>query len=270
MPAGRNADYNMKRNDADKRIFPDCPVLGVPVAVTRLRDVTRRLSRDTDRYRGRFVCISNVHTTVMAHDDPDYMRIQKEALFVSPDGKPLVFVCRRRGYAEAERVAGPDLMPAMIEAGLKEGHRHYFYGSSKKTLSLMRRNLRRRFPDMVIAGMCAPPFRTLTEEEDARITEKINAAKPDYVWVGLGAPKQEKWMAQHAGRIRALMLGVGAAFDFEAGTKKRAPKWMQELYLEWLFRLMQDPRRLFKRYLTTNFRFVLLNLRERDREDGAV
>ena len=246
----------------EKKPFPTCPVLDVPVAVTRMRDVVRRLTRDIDRYRGQYICISNVHTTVTAHDDQGYMDVQRDALFVAPDGKPLVFVCRQRGYAEAERVAGPDLMPAILEVAEEMGYSSYFYGSSKRTLRLLRRNLKRRYPNLIIAGMCSPPYRRLTAEEDRRIVKKINAAKPDFVWVGLGAPKQERWMADHKNRINAVMIGVGAAFDFEAGTRKRAPKWVQELYLEWLFRLIQDPKRLFKRYMTTNIRFVTLNLSE--------
>ena len=140
-------------------------------------------------------------------------------------------------------------------------YRHYFYGSTPETLALLRQVLKRRYPGAVIAGMESPPFRPLTEEEDAAAVARINAARPDFVWVGLGAPKQERWMAAHRGKVQALMVGVGAAFDYEAGNIRRAPAWMQRCSLEWLYRLLQDPRRLFKRYFVTNTKFMWWALR---------
>ena len=141
------------------------------------------------------------------------------------------------------------------ESGTKH-YRHYFYGSTQETLDILREKITEKYPGAVIAGMYSPPFRPLTADEDAKIVEKINAAEPDFVWVGLGAPKQERWMAAHENRVRALMLGVGAAFDYEAGNIRRAPAWMQHCTLEWLYRLMQDPKRLFKRYFVTNTKFL--------------
>ena len=158
--------------------------------------------------------------------------------------------------ADAARVTGPDLMRELLEESGKKHYRHYFYGSTQETLDILREKITEKYPGAVIAGMYSPPFRPLTADEDTEIVEKINAAKPDFVWVGLGAPKQERWMAAHENRVQALMLGVGAAFDYEAGNIRRAPAWMQRCNLEWLYRLMQDPKRLFKRYFVTNTKFL--------------
>ena len=154
------------------------------------------------------------------------------------------------------RVTGPDYMRQMLSMGQQLHWRHFFYGSTPETLEKLRGVLTDKYPDLEIAGMISPPFRPLTPQEDAEMVEQINAARPDFVWVGLGAPKQEIWRADHQGRISGLMVGVGAAFDFEAGNISRAPQWMQKCNLEWLYRLMQDPKRLFKRYFYTNTKFI--------------
>lgn len=151
-------------------------------------------------------------------------------------------------------------MPEILRLSETEGYTHYFYGSTEQTLKFLEKNLREKYPKLKIAGTYSPPFRKLTKEEDRKVVERINAAKPDFIWVGLGAPKQERWMYEHRGRINGIMLGVGAAFDFHAGTSKRAPKWMQEFYLEWLYRLIQDPKRLLKRYMFSNMEFIWLIL----------
>lgn len=147
-------------------------------------------------------------------------------------------------------------MGEVFQISAEKGYRHYFYGSTEKTLKLLEEKLKENYPGMQIAGMYSPPFRPLTEEEDKKIIEKINETNPDFVWIGLGAPKQEKWMAAHQGQIDGLMLGVGAGFDYYAGNIDRAPEWMQKHNLEWLYRLIQDPKRLFKRYLVTNTKFI--------------
>ena len=155
------------------------------------------------------------------------------------------------------RVPGPDLMPEIFRLSEKEGYSHYFYGSKPETLEALKKKLIEQYPYLKIAGMYSPPFRPVTEEEDKTIIQNINEAKPDFIWVGLGAPKQEKWMAAHDGKVSGVMIGVGAGFDFHAGTIKRAPVWMQEWCMEWLFRIGQDPKRLLPRYLDTNFSFVI-------------
>lgn len=237
-----------------------CNILGVDIAVTNMKSVVYYLTKNLEKLRGEYVCVSNVHTTVLAYNDAEYRNVQNSAVIAVPDGKPLSLVCRMRGYKNAQRVAGPDLMPEILRLSEKEGFRHYFYGSTEQTLESLEKNIRTQYPNLNIAGTYSPPFRKLTEEEDERIVAEINAANPDFIWVGLGAPKQERWMYEHRGRINAVMLGVGAAFDFHAGTAKRAPKWMQECYLEWLYRLIQDPRRLLKRYVRSNAQFIWLIL----------
>ncbi len=237
-------------------------ILGVNIAVTNMRDTIDLLKNNIDQLRGRFVCLSNVHTTVMAQQDEEYRRVQNAAFLALPDGSPLALLQRLRGYKEAEQVAGPDLMPALWEATENTGISHYFYGSTRQTVDALKRNLEKKYPGLKIAGMESPPFRTLSEAEDEEAVRRINESGASFVWVGLGAPKQERWMYEHQNRINALMLGVGAGFDFHAGTVKRAPAWMRNHYLEWLYRLTQDPKRLWKRYVGTNGKFLLLSVRD--------
>lgn len=237
-------------------------ILGVNVAVTNMKDMVNLITNHAEELRGEFICLSNVHTTVMAHDNPEYQKIQNAAFIALPDGRPLSFVQRLRGYKEAEQVSGPDLMPALWKATQNSEISHYFYGSSEETIKALRKNLEKNYPGIKIAGMEAPPFRPLTKEEDQEAVKRINASGASILWVGLGAPKQEEWMYQHRDRINCLMFGVGAGFDFHAGTVKRAPLWMRNHYLEWLYRLTQDPKRLWKRYVETNGKFMLLSVKD--------
>ena len=233
-----------------------CTILNTNINVTNMNEVLGTLANSLEEIRGDYVCVANVHTTVMSFRNESYRKIQNESWMTLPDGKPLSIVSKRRGYIEAERVPGPDLMPKVFEMSKEKGYRHFFYGSTEDTLTMLRKRIEDKYPYLNIVGMYSPPFRKLTDEEDIEIIERINEAYPDFVWVALGAPKQEIWMAEHKGKINAIMLGVGAAFDFEAGTVKRAPKWMQELCLEWFYRIMQDPKRLIARYLDTNLAFL--------------
>ena len=237
-------------------------ILGVNIAITNMQETVNLIRDHLEDIRGQFICLSNVHTTVMAEKDAEYRKIQNSAFLALPDGSPLALVQRLRGYRSAEQVAGPDLMPALWKATEHTAYSHYFYGSTPETIEALQKNLRSRYPGLKIAGMEAPPFRPLTEEEDRQAVERINASGADFVWVGLGAPKQEKWMYEHRGRIHGVMFGVGAGFDFHAGTVKRAPDWMRRHYLEWLYRLVQDPKRLWKRYVQTNGKFLLLSVKD--------
>lgn len=237
-------------------------ILGVNIAITNMQETVNLIIEHLEEIRGQFICLSNVHTTVMSEKDAEYRKIQNSAFLALPDGSPLALVQRLRGYRSAEQVAGPDLMPALWKATEHTGQSHYFYGSTPETIAALEKNLREKYPDLKIAGMEAPPFRLLTEEEDAQAVERINASGADIVWVGLGAPKQEKWMYEHRNKIHAVMFGVGAGFDFHAGTVKRAPDWMRRHYLEWLYRLVQDPKRLWKRYVQTNGKFILLSIKD--------
>lgn len=237
-------------------------ILGVNIAVTNMQDTVKLIIEHIDELKGQFICLSNVHTTIMAYESPQYSKIQNAAFLALPDGSPLALVHRIRGYKEAEQVAGPDLMPALWEATENLNLSHYFYGSTQETIDALRENITLKYPGMQIAGMEAPPFRALTPEEDEEAVRRINESGADILWVGLGAPKQEEWMYEHQGKVNCLMLGVGAGFDFHAGTVKRAPNWMRNHYLEWLYRLIQDPKRLWKRYVETNGKFVLLSIKD--------
>ena len=246
----------------DVALVDTCDIMGVHIVVTDMEKTLNLIGTQLEDWRGKYICVANVHTTVTAHGDADYMRIQNGAVMALPDGGPLSQYSREKGYQGAQRVTGPDLMKEILARSAEKGWRNYFYGSTQETLDLLRKKIEERYPGAPIAGMMSPPFRDLTPREDAEIVKQINATNPDFVWVGLGAPKQERWMAAHDGRVHALMVGVGAAFDYEAGNIKRAPKWMQKMNLEWLYRLMQDPKRLFKRYFETNTKFLLWKWRQ--------
>ncbi len=234
-----------------------CTILKTNINVTNMQKTVKFLSDNIEQLRGKYICVSNVHTTVMAFRDEEYRKIQNSAAMALPDGKPLSMVSRGRGFAEARRVPGPDVMPEIFKISEEKGYRHYFYGGKKETLDKMKERLLEKYPYLQIAGMYSPPFRSLTKEEDEEIIQNINASNPDFIWVALGAPRQEEWMYDHRDRVNGVMLGVGAAFDFIAGTVRRAPKWMQELCLEWLYRIFQDPKRLISRYVGTNFTFMI-------------
>lgn len=233
-----------------------CKILKTNINVTDMEHTIDYITQNLDTLKGDYICVSNVHTTVMAFRDKEYRRIQNGAAMALPDGQPLSIVSRKRGFSEARRVPGPDLMPKILELSQEKGYRHYFYGSSEHTLAELRKVLVKRYPRLQIAGMYSPPFRELNRQEDEEIVRRINDSGADFVWVALGAPKQEMWMYEHRHRVKGLMLGVGAAFDFTAGTTKRAPMWMQKLCLEWVFRILRDPRRMLPRYLNTNFAFL--------------
>lgn len=238
-----------------------CRILGVNIAVTNMAQTVQYIENNLEELGGKYICVSNVHTTVMAHDNPAYRNVQNSAAIALPDGKPLSVVSRKRGYTEAERVTGPDLMGELFarENGLK----HFFYGDKEETLQILQQKLKEKYPDIQIAGMISPPFRSLSQEEEKAYIQQINDSGADIVWIGLGAPKQENWMYEHQGMFQGVMIGVGAGFSYHAGLIKRAPEWMQKMSLEWLYRLMQDPVRLFKRYFTTNLKFLLLEAKDK-------
>lgn len=240
--------------------MPSCSILGTNIAVTNMKNAVDFLTLNIDDLSGKYICVSNVHTTVMASQNEKYRNIQNGAVIALPDGKPLSYVSRKRGYIQADRVAGPDLMTEIFAISSEKGYRHFFFGSSEETLKKLEDNLTKRYPGINIVGMLSPKYYQkideMPEEENEKYIQKINSSKADFVWIGLGAPKQEQWMAMNEGKVHGVMIGVGAGFDFHAGTIKRAPKLLQGLYLEWLYRLLQDPKRLFKRYISTNFKFV--------------
>lgn len=205
---------------------------------------------------------ATAHMLVNAHESARLREALRGGL-VEPDGMPLVWLGRRAGLA-VERVCGPDLMPAVIERGIEKGRTHFFYGGVTGVPEALAARLAARYPGMRVAGTLSPPFRPLASDEEESIVAQINAAEPDYVWVGLGTPKQDLWVAANRPRLNApALLAVGAAFDFHAGRRRRAPRWMQRSGTEWIYRLATEPRRLARRYTATNARFVRLVVEER-------
>jgi N-acetylglucosaminyldiphosphoundecaprenol N-acetyl-beta-D-mannosaminyltransferase len=238
-----------------------CRILGVDIAVTNMAETIAYIEENLEALRGDYICVSNVHTTVTASEDPEYLKVQNGAALALPDGRPLSVVSKKRGFSGAERVTGPDLMGELFARD--NGLRHFFYGSSRETLELLKEKLLEVYPDLQIAGMIAPPFRPLTEEEDAADVAAINASGADIIWVGLGAPKQERYMYAHKGMVCGVMIGVGAGFAYHAGKIRRAPQWMQRIGMEWFYRLLQDPKRLAGRYFKTNLKFLWKVWREK-------
>lgn len=233
-----------------------CNILGLDISVTNMNKTITFINENLDELKGNYICVSNVHTTVMAHEDKTYRLVQSSGAMRLPDGKPLSIISKLKGFKDAQRVTGPDLMEEIFKISEEKKYTHYFYGSTEETLYKLEKKLKIKYPKLKIVGEYSPPFRKLTEEEDIKIVEDINKVKPDFVWVGLGAPKQEIWMYEHKIRINSLMIGVGAGFDYHSENIKRAPKWMQKYSLEWFYRLMQDPKRLFRRYIETNIKFI--------------
>jgi N-acetylglucosaminyldiphosphoundecaprenol N-acetyl-beta-D-mannosaminyltransferase len=238
---------------ADRRVN----ILGVGVMPLDLDRAVATLDSWRGQGRRDYVCVVSVHGLVVSQRDPVIRDALNHCGMATEDGMPLVWWSRLSGCADARRVCGTDLLDRMCADGVARQYRHYFYGGSPKVVKLLVERLQQRHPGLIVAGHHSPPFRPLTEEEDAADIAAINAARPDFVWIGLGMPKQEKWMVAHLGKVHATaLLGVGAAFDFHAGTKPRAPVWMQRSGLEWLFRLLSEPRRLAHRYLIDNTLFV--------------
>lgn len=244
------------KRKVDKSLIPTCNIMGVNIAAINMEWLLKYLDKNISDIKGDYICVSNVHTTVMSYEDASYCAVQNGGLMAIPDGGPLSSVGRRRGYSDMDRTTGPSLMGEIFKISVEKGYCHYFYGSTEETLKLLEKKLQANYPGIQITGMHSPPFRPMTEDEDKTIIEKINKTNPDFVWIGLGAPKQERWMASHQGKINGLMIGVGAGFDYYAGNIDRAPEWMQRNNLEWVYRLLQDPKRLFGRYLNTNTKFI--------------
>ncbi len=233
-------------------------ILGCPVDCVDYHEAVARIVHWAHRGESRYVCVACVNTVMEAYDSAAVRRAVAAADLVTPDGMPLVWALRLLGAREARRVYGPDLTPLVLEAAARARLPVGFYGGAPDTLKKLLGVVRQRCPAIRIAYAWSPPFRPLTPEEDVRVVREINSSGARILFVGLNTPKQDLWMHAHRGHVRAVMLGVGAAFDFLAGTKPQAPRWIMPLGLEWLFRLATEPRRLWKRYLKHNPRFVAL------------
>lgn len=232
-------------------------VLGVGVSAINLSLALQVIEQWIEAQTPNYICVTGIHGIMESQSDAALRQIHNQAGLVTPDGMPLVWMSKLMRQHHVDRVYGPDLMLAFCQVSISKGYRHFLYGSSDTVLKQLENNLKLRFVDINIVGSYSPPFRPLTEE-DLDVVERINATAPHIVWVGLSTPKQEQWMAAHVGRVKAAVLvGVGAAFDFHAGTKRQAPFWMQRSGLEWVFRLATEPRRLWRRYFYNNPRFIL-------------
>lgn len=238
-------------------------VFGVRVSVTNLSEavaVVQQSIRDRQRI---YICVTDANAALTARRDEKLKDVYGNAALSLPDGMPIVWLSRLLGKSRIERVRGTDFMRAVTEISSQLGFRNFYCGGAPGTAVALSAKLISRYPGLEVAGVMCPPFRELTAQENLEIVERINSARPDVVWVGLGAPKQERWMASNFGRIEApVMIGVGAAFDFLAGTKPEAPKWMQRLGLEWLFRLASEPRRLWRRYAVVVPTFLCLGAKQ--------
>ena len=236
------------------------PVLDCPIDVATPGEAVARISCWAQERESRAVYFCNAHSVVTTTRSSDFARVIDAADLALPDGTPVAWMLRRAGRDQV-RVPGPDLMLACCRRAEHAGQSVFLYGADLDTLTRLSERLRARLPALRIAGMIAPPFRDLTEEEDESFVARINASGAHLVFVGLGCPRQERWIDAHRGRVQAVMLGVGAAFGFHAGTVARAPRWVQRIGLEWLFRLLCEPRKLWRRYLVTNSLFIIGVLR---------
>jgi N-acetylglucosaminyldiphosphoundecaprenol N-acetyl-beta-D-mannosaminyltransferase len=215
----------------------------------------------SEHKKSSYVCFANVHMLVEAYKDKDFNNILNNADVACPDGGPLSKLMKLLYGQQQDRVAGMDLLPALLQQAAARGKSVYFYGSTDEVLKTVVETAKEKHPELKIAGYYSPPFRKLTDIEDTAIVDLINATEPDLVFVALGCPKQERWMADHKDRVNACMLGVGQAYMTFAGLEKRLPKWARDMSLEWVYRLVQEPKRLWKRYLVTNSVFVALALK---------
>jgi N-acetylglucosaminyldiphosphoundecaprenol N-acetyl-beta-D-mannosaminyltransferase len=246
-------------------------VLGVGVSAIDVERAVSAIGDWIDARAPHYVCVSGVHGVMESQRDAALLAIHNRAGLVTPDGMPLVWLGRLVGYRDMTRVYGPDLLLACCAKSEERGWRHFFYGGGEGVAQLLVERLRARFPAMQVAGTYTPPFRALTDDEESTVARLIEESRADIVWVGLSTPKQERWMAAHVGRLAApVLIGVGAAFDFHAGLKRQAPRFVQQAGMEWAFRLATEPRRLWRRYLYNNPRFLWLVAQQLLRGDRGM
>jgi len=261
-PAGSAVGSGNAPDASRDRACPSRHVLGMRVDGTNYRETAESIAELVSAGDGGAVYVATVHMVMEAFDDPEFQRIVNSAERVTPDGVPLVWALRLLGVEKAERVYGPSLLPMVCEHARERGLSVGFYGGSQEVLDELVRRIWRRFPGLDVSFAFAPPFRVVSADEDQKMIESIEASETDILFVGLGCPKQERWIAEHRNSLSCVMVGIGAAFDFHAGSKAQAPAWMQASGLEWLFRLCCEPRRLWRRYLYHNPRFLFHFVRQ--------
>lgn len=251
------------RNTTPVDAPPRVDVLGVGVSAINIGQALDTIDAWIARREQHYVCVTGVHGVMESQRDEHLRHIHNAAGLVTPDGMPLVWLSRLRGFRNVDRVYGPDLMLAACDRSIARGHSHFFYGGGDGVADRLAERLSARYPGLRVAGTYTPPFRALTSDEDQSVVQRLNDARPDIVWVGLSTPKQERWMFSHVGLLQApVLIGVGAAFDFHAGLKRQAPHWIQKSGFEWMFRMLSEPRRLGPRYLANNPAFVWRILRD--------
>jgi len=246
------------------------PILGTLVGVTTYRESVSLILGWAIKGKSRYLCVANVHMVMKAFDDATFQNIVNQADLVVPDGMPLVWILRLLGHSLEDRVYGPALMLKVLKTAARQCIPVGFYGGAPNVLDRLVRNIQNRYPDLKVVYRFSPPFRELTPEEDKAMIQDVKASQARILFVGLGCPKQEHWMAAHVDRMQAVMLGVGAAFDFHAGKVRQAPNCLQNKGLEWLFRLFTEPGRLWKRYLKHNPRFAVLVMKQLARKKGEA
>ena len=243
-------------------MFSTLPIVGLKIHHLSFQESIQQVCTWGLNHQHGFVCFANVHMTIEAYKDPAFKRDLNNALLVLPDGKPVALACNWLYKKKQERIAGMDFLPAILQQSKKVNAKIFLYGSTEEVLKKLIKKIESDYPDLIVAGAISPPFRQMSEAENQRHINEINNSGAHMVLVALGCPKQEKWMANHHQQINAILLGLGGAFPVMAGTQRRSPMWMQKAGLEWLYRLLQEPRRLFKRYLYTNTLFIFLLMKE--------
>ena len=254
----------MIKQELLNNIPPRVNIIGVPISVVNMDSCIQFLFENWDAVHGNYICVSNVHTTVTGHDNKEYHVVQSNSLLSIPDGKPLSVIGKKK-YKDMDRVTGPDFMRRMFEESKHKDIRHYFYGTTQENLDALLLKIKEDYPWLNIVGSEPSVFRIMSSSEEVELASRINSKNPDIVWVALGAPRQEEFCFRNEGKINGLMVGVGGAFNVVSGVISEAPKWMQDLSLEWFYRFLKEPKRLFKRYLITNTRFLYLLKKEGDK-----
>ena len=231
-------------------------IIGVPISTVSMKSAIDFIGNNLERIRGSYICAANVHTTVMAHDDADYRRIQSDSILTLPDGKPLSVIGKKQGFSQMEKVTGTHFMMNILTDLRFKDKRHYFYGTDNDNLNKMIVNIKSQYPNAIIAGFQPSVFRELTNEEVSILENDINLCRPDFIWIGIGAPRQEILMDRMKDQVSGVMIGVGGAFNIFSGKVSNAPAWVQNIGMEWFYRLCKEPKRLFKRYTETNAKFL--------------
>lgn len=231
-------------------------IIGVKISAVNFESALKYLFDNLEKARGQYICAANVHTTVTAHEDLEYRRIQNNSFLTLPDGKPLSVVGNNRGYKDMARVTGPDFLEEVLKRTHDTNYSHYFYGTTNENMTAFIETIKGKYPFLKIAGYEPSVFRELNKQEEQDLIDRINNSNADFVWVALGAPKQEFFCAKLSGKTNALWTAVGGAFNVISGVIPRAPQWMQDHGLEWFYRFLKEPRRLFKRYFITNTKFL--------------